>query len=69
MGHWSFYLLFIVMPLSGMVGYYLGISGAAEVHGSVLKLLMWILIVAHVGAVAVHQFYWKTGILKRMTTG
>ncbi len=68
-GHWTFYLLFIAMPLSGMAGYYLGIGGAAEVHGSVLKLLMWVLIVTHVAAVGLHQFYWKTGILKRMTTG
>ncbi|AJY46092.1 cytochrome b [Martelella endophytica] len=67
--HWTFYLLFIAMPLAGMAGYYLGSGAAAEIHGGPMKVLMWALIVAHVGAVAVHQFYWKTGILKRMTTG
>lgn len=67
--HATFYLLFIVMPLSGMAGYYLGNGIAAEIHGGVLKALMWILIVGHIGAVAVHHFYWKTNILKRMTSG
>ena len=67
--HWSFYLLFIAMPLAGMAGYYLGNGAAAVVHGGLMKVLMWALIIVHVGAVAVHQFYWKTGILKRMTTG
>ncbi|WP_174801929.1 cytochrome b [Martelella limonii] len=67
--HWTFYLLFIGMPLAGMAGYYLGSGLAAEIHGGVLKVLMWILIVGHIGAVAVHQLYWKTNIIKRMTTG
>lgn len=69
LAHWTFYLLFIALPLTGMLGYYLGVTGAADAHGGPLKALMWILLVLHVGAVAIHQFYWKTGILKRMTTG
>lgn len=67
--HWAFYLLFIAMPLAGIAGYYFGSGSAALFHGNQMKLAMWFLIIIHIGAVAVHQFYWKTGILKRMTTG
>ncbi len=34
-----------------------------------MKLLLWLLIVAHVGGALVHQFYWKTNVLARMTHG
>jgi cytochrome b561 len=30
---------------------------------------MWALMVAHIGGALVHQFYWKTDVLKRMTSG
>jgi cytochrome b561 len=33
----------------------------------VLRAVLLLLIVAHVGAVAVHQFVWKTGLIRRMT--
>ena len=57
------------MPLAGIAGYYFGSGAAALAHANQMKLVMWFLIVTHIAAVAVHQFYWKTGILKRMTTG
>ena len=67
--HWTFYLMFIVMPLAGIAGYYFDSGAAALAHANQMKLVMWFLIITHIAAVAVHQFYWKTGILKRMTTG
>lgn len=67
--HGAFYLLFFALPLSGIGRYYFGVEAAGEVHGGPLKLLMWVLIVVHVAAVLVHQFYWKTDVPKRMTSG
>ena len=67
--HGSFYLLFVAMPLSGIGMYYFGNETAGDVHGGPLKLLMWLLIVVHVAAVLVHQFYWKTDVASRMTRG
>lgn len=68
-GHIAFYALFFLMPLSGIARYYFGVELAGTVHAGPLKALMWILIALHVAAVAVHQFYWKTDVLKRMTRG
>lgn len=65
--HWSFYALFIMLPLSGIGMYYFGNETAGDVHGGPLKLLMWLLIIAHIAAVLVHQFVWKTGLVSRMT--
>lgn len=67
--HWSFYALFILLPLSGIGKYYFGNDTAGFVHAGPLKLLMWVLIVVHIAAVLVHQFYWKTPIAQRMTKG
>ncbi|WP_454747909.1 cytochrome b [Ciceribacter selenitireducens] len=67
--HATFYLLFLVMPAAGIAAYYFGIGAAGEIHAGPMKLLMWILIVAHVGAVLVHQFVWKTPVAQRMTKG
>ncbi|HVK91150.1 MAG TPA: cytochrome b [Mycoplana sp.] len=67
--HATFYLLFFAMPLSGIAAYYFGIRSAASLHADPMKLLMWVLIVGHVAAVLVHQFYWKTALVQRMTRG
>lgn len=67
--HWTFYLLFLLVPLSGIAAYYGGMNIAGDIHGGPLKLLMWVLILTHVAAVVVHQFHWKTSVLKRMTSG
>lgn len=67
--HWSFYALFILLPLSGIGKYYFGNDTAGFVHAGPLKLLMWVLIVVHIAAVLVHQFYWKTNVAQRMTKG
>lgn len=67
--HWAFYALFLAMPLAGIGAWYFGNTTAAFVHSGPMKLLMWVLIVAHIGGALVHQFYWKTDVLKRMTSG
>lgn len=67
--HGAFYALFFLLPLSGIGKYYFGNDTAGFVHGGPLKLLMWVLIVVHIAAVLVHQFYWKTSVAQRMTRG
>ena len=57
------------MPVTGLAKYYVGNEIAGIVHGEVMKVLLWLLIIAHVGAVLVHQFFWKTNLLARMTKG
>jgi cytochrome b561 len=67
--HGSLYFLLVAMPLTGIAAYYLGYSGAGDVHADILKVILWIVIAGHVLGVVVHQFYWKTNVLRRMTIG
>ena len=67
--HFTFYALFFALPLSGIAAYYFGARVAGELHSGPFKGLMWVLIAGHVAAVLVHQFYWRTNVLKRMTHG
>lgn len=63
--HRGFYALLIVLPITGAAAW----GGQSELAGEaheVLKTLLLILILAHVGAVVVHQFVWKTGLFDRM---
>lgn len=67
--HVGLYLALLAMPISGMLAYYLGIRVAGDVHADIIQPVFWVLIGAHVvGALAQH-FYWKTDVLRRMTTG
>lgn len=67
--HFTLYALFFILPLSGIAAYYLGVGAAGELHSGPFKVLMWVLIAGHVAAVLVHQFYWRTNLLRRMTHG
>ncbi len=69
LAHGTFYLLFFLLPISGAAAYYFGVEAVGSLHGGPLKLLMWLLIVVHIAAVLVHQFYWKTPVAQRMTKG
>lgn len=69
LAHVALYVLLIALPLTGIGAYYLGNSQAGEVHAEVLKTLLWIVIAAHVLGALMHQFYWKTNVLRRMTVG
>ncbi|MFP5077498.1 cytochrome b [Rhizobium sp. YIM 134829] len=67
--HFGLYALLIGMPIAGMAAYYGGIAQAGELHGELMKTALWILIGLHVAGALVHQFYWKTNVLRRMTVG
>ena len=54
---------------AGIGAYYFGNKTAALAHAGPMKLFMWGLIIAHIGGALVHQFYWKTDVMRRMTRG
>lgn len=62
--HWLFYALLIVVPVLGLLAYYLG-DPFGELH-AIAKPAFIILIVIHAGAALIHQFFLKDGTLMRM---
>lgn len=69
MAHLCLYILILAMPLSGIAAYYFGAVPAGFVHADVLKVILWALLAAHVAGALVHQFYWRSNVLRRMTIG
>jgi cytochrome b561 len=66
--HWAhvaFYALLIALPISGVMAWGGQIEAAGDIH-EVFRALLMLLIIAHIGAVVVHQVVWKTGLLTRM---
>jgi cytochrome b561 len=67
--HFALYFLLFAMPMSGMAAYYFGFESLGSLHADLLKVILWCLIGAHVAGALVHQFYWRTNVLRRMTIG
>ena len=67
--HLLLYGLLIAMPVTGMAAYYQGYDRAGDVHADILKVVLWVLIAGHVLGALMHQFYWKTNVLRRITVG
>ena len=67
--HAGLYVVLLAMPLSGIAGRYLGLGFAHDPHVGPLKGLTILLIVLHVAGALVHQFVWKTNVMRRMTVG
>jgi cytochrome b561 len=65
LAHLALYALLIALPVSGALAWGGQMEAAGEAH-ELLKSLLMLLVLAHVGAVAMHQLVWKTGILRRM---
>lgn len=65
LAHLALYALLIALPVTGALAWGGRMEAAGDAH-EVLKTLLLLLILAHVGAVAMHQWVWKTGLLKRM---
>lgn len=63
--HLALYGLLIALPVTGALAWGGQMEAAGEAH-EVLKTLLMLLVLAHIGAVVLHQLVWKTGILKRM---
>ncbi|NKX43405.1 cytochrome b [Roseicyclus persicicus] len=63
--HLALYGLLILLPVTGALAWGGQMAPAGLAH-EVLKTLLMLLVLAHIGAVAVHQLVWKTGLMKRM---
>lgn len=62
--HGLFYLLLFAVPLTGILGYFVG-DPWGELH-AMAKPVFIVLIVAHVLGALVHHFWMKDGVLRRM---
>ena len=62
--HWLFYALLVVVPITGLLGYYLG-DPFGEFH-TLAKPVFIVLIALHVAASLYHQFWRQDGLLMRM---
>ena len=65
-GHILLYILMIALPVTGLVAWYGGLDIMAELHGGILKALLWLVIAGHVLAAIYHHFILKDGLLNRM---
>ncbi|WP_170290371.1 cytochrome b [Rhodovulum strictum] len=63
--HGLFYLLMVLLPVSGMVAWSQGAAWAGGVH-SALRAALLLLIVLHVGVALIGQFVRKDGTMTRM---
>lgn len=63
--HWAFYIVIIMMSLSGLTAWFGGVVLAAQVH-NILKFVLLGLIALHILAVPFHHIVLKDPIIKRM---
>jgi len=63
--HWLFYLLLIVMPLSGAVAWFAGLSQPAIAHSLFEKALI-ALVLLHVVAAFTQHLWFRSDVLRRM---
>ena len=66
--HLGFYVLLILLPVTGAVAWARASEMAGEVHETLRGALL-VLIVLHVAAVVVHKVVWKESVLVRMLPG
>lgn len=59
------YLAILVLPLSGALGWFLGLGSAAAVHGVITKILL-ALIALHVAGALFQHFWLKSDALTKM---
>lgn len=64
--HALIYVMLIGLPIGGMIAWFSNSETVAGMHEAGTNILL-ALIFLHIGAVLVHQFVWKTGLLRRMT--
>ncbi len=62
--HWLFYVLLVVVPITGLLGFYFG-DPYGELHAYAKPVFIG-LIALHVAASLYHQFWRKDGLLMRM---
>lgn len=67
--HFLLYALLFLMPITGILAYYLGIASSGSLHADVLKIVLWAVIGLHALGALTQHFYFKSNVLRRMTTG
>jgi cytochrome b561 len=63
--HLAFYLVLVLLPLSGAIAVLFAVEDAADLHESLMALL-FVLIALHIGGVAFHTFVRRDRLLWRM---
>jgi len=63
--HWTFYALLFIVPLSGILQWFLDVQRAGTIH-ELGKNLIILLLVIHIAAALSHQFVFRTNVLKRI---
>ncbi len=63
--HWLFYVLLILMPLSGTVAWFAGLPQPAIAHSLFEKVLIP-LVLLHVVAALAQHFWFRSDVLRRM---
>ena len=63
--HWAFYVLLLLLPLTGLLAYY-EVSLAASVHRGCQRLLL-LLLFMHILAALIHHFLFRDNALGRIT--
>jgi len=63
--HWGLYALMILVPLSGIIGWYGRVNWVIETHEVIFNLLL-LLTLAHVAAAFFHHYLLRDGLLTRM---
>ncbi|MEO6299993.1 MAG: cytochrome b/b6 domain-containing protein [Paracoccaceae bacterium] len=65
-GHVALYALLLALPVTGLLAWYGGVTSLADLHGGILKALLWVMIGLHVLAALWHQFIRKDRLIERM---
>ena len=63
--HWALYALMVLVPLSGIVGWYGGIDLAVEAHEAIFNVLL-LLALLHAVAALFHHYVLKDATMRRM---
>lgn len=63
--HLTLYAVMVMMPVSGLVAWFGGVHAAGEAH-EVMKAVLIVLLVLHIGAAFYHQYGLKNGLMRRM---
>jgi len=65
LGHWAMYVLLVALPLLGLAAWFGEAGVAATLHEAGTTLLE-IVVILHILAAMLHQFWLRDGLLRRM---
>jgi cytochrome b561 len=65
LGHLAFYVLLILLPITGIIAWFGGLEVAGDAHG-LLRIALFVLIVTHLLGALFHLFIRRDGVTQRM---